>query len=396
MVSRRISTLTESITLAISAKAKQMKARGIDVVNLSVGEPDFDTPRIIKQAAIRAIQQGFTKYTPAAGIPELKQVIINKLKRDNGLVYQPSEIVVSCGAKHSIFNAIQALCNPGDEIIIPSPYWVSYPEQVKVSQAKCVFVPCKEANGFRLKAADVANKISRKTKVIIINSPNNPTGAVYEPDELAKLAKLAVQKQIFVISDEIYEKLVYGKTKHISIASFGKRIKDVTVIINGVSKAYAMTGWRIGFAAAPAYLVKLMSQLQSHVTSNPTSIAQMASVTAYQKAQTSVSRMVNEFARRRNYLIKRLSLMPYITSHQPDGAFYAFPNIRRLIGRTLQGHRIKDSLVLSELILTYARVAVVPGIAFGSNNHIRLSYANSIKNIAKGIDRLTIFLDNLR
>ena len=290
ILSHRISALTESVTLGISAKAKQMKADGIDVINFSVGEPDFDTPDIVKRAAIDAINKGFTKYTPTSGIPALKKAIIAKLKADNGLAYLPAEIIVSAGAKHAIFNAIQALCNPKDDVLVPTPYWVSYPEQIKVSEAKCVFVPTHEANGFRLKARDVAARITRRTKAIIINSPNNPTGAVCEPKELKAIADLAVRNNFFVISDEIYEKLVYGKARQVSIASFNSKIKDLTVVINGVSKSYAMTGWRIGFAAGPAYLISLMAQMQGHVPSTPTSIAQYAAVTAYEKGEPFVQR----------------------------------------------------------------------------------------------------------
>jgi len=395
-LSHRISSITESVTLGISARAKQMKSDGIDVIDLSVGEPDFDTPDVIKQSAIKAINAGFTKYTPSSGIPQLKQVIVDKLKRDNNLTYLPSEIIVSAGAKHSIFNAIQALCNPGDEVLVPTPYWVSYPEQIKLSEAKCVFIPTIEKNNFRLKAKDVLDKISRKTKVVIINSPNNPTGAVYDVKELKALAQIAVKKNVFIISDEIYEKLIYDNKKHVSIASFGKEIRDLTVVINGVSKAYAMTGWRIGFAAAPAFLIKLMSQMQGHITSNPTSICQYAAVTAYQKAEPFINKMAKEFEARRNYLIKALNRMPYIKCYKPDGAFYALPNIKRLIGCNYEGNLIKNPLTLSELLLNKANIAVVPGEAFGSDEHLRISYATSMSNLTKAMERLGEFLKGVK
>ncbi|MBI4834446.1 MAG: pyridoxal phosphate-dependent aminotransferase [Planctomycetes bacterium] len=396
ILSHRISALTESVTLGISAKAKQMQADGINIIDFSVGEPDFDTPDIVKQSAIEALNKGFTKYTPTSGIPALKKAIIEKLKADNDLTYLPSEIIVSAGAKHAIFNAIQAICNPKDEVLVPTPYWVSYPEQIKVSEAKCVFVPTYEANGFRLKAKDVAAKVTRRTKVIIINSPNNPTGAVIEPKELKAIAELAVKKNFFVISDEIYEKLIYGNAKHVSIASFNNKIKDLTVVINGVSKSYAMTGWRIGFAAGPAYLISLMAQMQGHITSNPTSIAQYAAVTAYQKGEPFVRKMKQEFAKRCSYLYKALNAMPHLKCHQPEGAFYAFPNVSKLFGKTYEGNTIPDSVKLCELLLTRAHIAVVPGDAFGSNRNIRFSYANSMPNLAEGMKRLQKFLKSVR
>ena len=396
ILSHRISALTESVTLGISSKAKQMKADGIDIIDFSVGEPDFDTPDIVKQAAIDAINKGFTKYTPTSGIPALKKAIIEKLKVDNGLTYLPAEIIVSAGAKHAIFNAIQALCNPKDEVLVPSPYWVSYPEQIKVSESKCVFVPTHEANGFRLKAKDVAARVSPRTKVIIINSPNNPSGAVIEPKELKAIADLAVKKNFFVISDEIYEKLIYGKAKHVSIASFNSKIKDLTVVINGVSKSYAMTGWRIGFAAGPAYLISLMAQMQGHVTSNPTSIAQYAAVAGYQKGEPFVQKMKREFAKRSQYLYSALDKMPHLKCHRPEGAFYAFPNVAKLFGKSYEGHKITDSVKLCDLLLTRAHIAAVPGDAFGSNQNIRFSYATSMRNLAEGMNRLSKFLKNVR
>lgn len=392
-LSRRISALSPSATMAIMEKAKVMKTQGIDIISLSVGEPDFDTPEIIKRAAIRALKDGFTKYTPTAGIPELKKVIIQKLKKDNKLTYTPPEIVVSCGAKHSIFNALQVLCNPGDEVIIPSPYWVSYPEQVKSTGAKCVFSLTKEEDNFKLKVKAIADKISRRTKVIIINSPNNPTGAVYDSRDLKTIAELAVRKKIFIISDEVYEKLVYGKTRHISIASFGHKIKDLTLVVNGVSKAYAMTGWRIGFAAGPVEVMKLIDRFQGHVTSNPTSIAQQAAIVAHQKGSPSTRRMVVEFTKRKRYIINRLNQMPFISCPEPEGAFYAFPNISRLINRTYQGKVIKNSFSLADLLLTKAHIAVVPGKAFGNDNYIRISYANSLKNLTRAMERLAGFLN---
>lgn len=393
MLSRRISALSPSATMAIMEKAKMMKAQGVDIISLSVGEPDFDTPEIIKQAGILSIKSGFTKYTPTAGIPELKKVIIQKLKKDNKLTYTLPEIVVSCGAKHSIFNAFQILCNPGDEVIIPSPYWVSYPEQVKSTGAKCVFALTKEEDDFKLKVKSIADKISRRTKVIIINSPNNPTGAVYNLPDLKTIAELAARKKIFVISDEVYEKLVYDKARHISIASLGQKIKDLTIVVNGASKAYAMTGWRIGFAAGPAEVMKLITRFQGHVTSNPTSMAQQAAVTAYQKGLPSVRRMVNEFRKRRDYIVNRLNQMPLLSCPEPQGAFYAFPNISRLINRTYQGKLIKDSFSLADLLLAQVHIAVVPGKAFGNDNYIRISYANSLKNLARAMDRLAGFLN---
>jgi aspartate aminotransferase len=395
-LSKKIASLRESITLGLNERTKQMARQGIKVIDLSVGEPDFDTPALIKAYAIKALRKGFTKYTPTAGIPELKQAIIRKLKSDNGLVYTPPEIVVSCGAKHSIFNAIYALCNPGDEVMIPVPYWVSYPDQVKACGARGVFINA-EANGsLKVNLNELARKITKRTKVLILNSPNNPSGVVYQENELKAIARLAIKHQFFIISDEIYEELVYPPAKHISIASLNSKVKELTIVINGVSKAYAMTGWRIGYAAGPQPVMKAIARFQGHLTSNPNSIAQYASVAALQYGAPDCKKMVRAFSQRRQYIISRLQQMPYLQCHKPQGAFYVFPNISRLINKAYQGRKIKDSYSLCELLLTEARISVVPGEGFGLKNYIRISYANSSANLCQGMNRLTRFLTEVR
>jgi len=388
-LSKKILGISESPTLSLNAKVKELKSRGVDVVNFTVGEPDFDTPDNVKKAAIDAIKAGFTKYTPVSGIPELKQAIAEKLKRDNGISYDAKQIIVSCGGKHSLYNAFQAICNPGDEVIIPSPYWVTYPEQVKLAEARPVFVKTREENGFRLLAKDLEKCVNKKTKAIIINSPCNPTGAVYDPAELEKIATIAVDNDVFVVSDEIYENLVY-EGRHVSIASFGDEIKARTITINGASKAYAMTGWRIGWAAGPADIVKAMDNFQSQTTSNPTSISQKAYLEGLQGRQDSVHRMAAEFRKRRDIIVSRLNGIPGIKCSRPSGAFYAFPNVS---GAFRSG--IKNSMDFSMQLLEKARVAVVPGSDFGAEGYVRISYACSADTIEKGVERIKEFVSKL-
>lgn len=391
-ISKRIGSISPSVTLAISAKAKQMKADGIDVVGFGAGEPDFDTPEHIKEAAKKAIDEGFTKYTPASGIPELKKAICRKFKTDNTLDYSPDEVLVSCGAKHSIFNAILALCNKEDEVILPSPYWVSYPEMIKVAGAKAVVLKTAQEDSFKISPQQLKEVITSKTKLLILNSPSNPTGMVYRKEELVAISKVLVEKGIFCISDEIYEKIIYDGQEHISIASLGSDIKKLTIVINGVSKSYSMTGWRIGYAAGPKEIIKAMSNLQSHSTSNPTSISQKASLAALEGPQEPLYDMVAEFAKRRDYIVKRLNSIEGVSCLKPQGAFYVFPDVSKIIGKTFKEQTIKDSIFLTEILLEEANVAVVPGGEFGAGEYIRLSYATSMENITKGLDRIKEFV----
>ncbi|HAZ37363.1 MAG TPA: aspartate aminotransferase [Clostridiaceae bacterium] len=391
-LSRKCQQISASVTLAITAKAKKLKSEGVDVISFGAGEPDFNTPLNIQNAGIEAIKKGFTKYTPASGTSELKESICYKLKRDNGLSYKPSQIVVSNGAKHSLYNTLMAICNPGDEVIIANPYWVSYPELVKLVDAVPVFVQTKEENNFKYTEDDLVKAITNKTKAIILNSPNNPTGVAYSKKELAMIANLAVKYDLFVISDEIYEKLVYDDVKHISIASLSEEMKNRTIVVNGVSKAYAMTGWRIGYAAAPENVSKIMSNVQSHCTSNPNSIAQYASVEALRGPQDTVELMRREFEKRRNYMVKKINTIPGLSCKMPSGAFYVMVNISRIKGMVVKGYTINSSLDFCNALLNSEKVAAIPGSAFGADDFIRLSYATSLEAITKGLNRIENFI----
>ncbi len=393
-LSKKVKNVSPSITLSINAKAKEMKAKGINVISFGVGEPDFNTPENIKNAAIEAIQKGFTTYTPAAGLPQLKEAICNKLKNDNNLNYNLENIVVSNGAKHSLYNIFQAICDPKDEVIIPAPYWVSYPDMVKLADGKPVFVECKEENEFKIKPDDLENAITSKTKAIILTSPSNPTGAVYTKSELEAIAKIAVDNNIFVVSDEIYEKLIYEGEKHVSIASLNNEIKDLTIVVNGMSKGYAMTGWRIGYTASHSSVAKAMGSMQSHATSNANTIAQHASIEGLNGDQSSIEKMRIEFDKRRKYMVERINKINGLSCITPKGAFYVMININQLIGTTIKNIEIKGSMELSELLLEHAHVAVVPGIAFGADQFVRISYANSLENIKEGLNRIDNVLNN--
>src|SRR3989344_4972151 len=377
MLSKRIMNIAPSATLAIDAKAKQLKKEGKDVVIFGAGEPDFNTPENIKQAAIKSIQNNFTRYTPVSGIPELKKAVTDKLKRDNNLSYEASEVQISCGGKHSLYNICMAVLREGDEAILPVPYWVSYDEMIKLTGAKTIF--CETDSKFKLTADKVEENITPKTRLLILNSPSNPTGAIIDPNEVEKIAKLAAKHNFYVISDEVYEHFVYGNRKNVSIASFGDEIKKLTIISNSVSKTYAMTGWRIGYSAGPANIIKAMDNFQGHSTSNPSNPAQMAALEALSGPQDSVKVMVNAFDERRKFIHKRLNEIKGISCVEPEGAFYAFPDI--------SGTGMK-SMEFSSKLLDEALVAVVPGVAFGSDNHVRLSYATSIKEIERGLDRI--------
>jgi len=391
IISKKAQNISPSITLAISAKAKQMKEEGIDVISFGVGEPDFDTPANIKNAAIEAIKQGHTKYTPASGLPQLKKAICAKLKSDNNLDYSPENIIVSNGAKHSLYNIFQAICNPEDDVIIPAPYWVSYPEMVKMADANPVIVNCTEENEFKITTEDLLNAVTSKTKAIILNSPSNPTGSIYTKADLEEIAQIAVDHNIFVITDEVYEKLVYDGEEHISIASLNEKIKDLTITVNAMSKCYAMTGWRIGYTASHETIAKAMNSMQSHATSNPNSIAQHASIEGLTGDQSSVEEMRLAFDERRKYMVRRVNEINGLSCIVPKGAFYIMMNIKQLIGTTVKGIAINGSMDFSELLLEHANVAVVPGVAFGVDEFVRLSYANSLENIEEALNRI----DNL-
>lgn len=387
-IAKRAQAIKPSPTLATAAKAKAMKAQGIDVVDFGVGEPDFDTPENVKQAGIKAIQSGFTKYTPAGGTDELKEAVVEKFKKDNNVAYEKSQILISCGAKHSLYNIAEALFDPGDEIIIPSPYWVSYPDQVLLNDATPVIVETKEADGFKLSAQALEKAITKKTRALVLNSPSNPTGLAYDRKTLEELAAVAVKHGIYVISDEIYEKLLYDGFTHFSIASFGKEIKDLTLVVNGVSKSHSMTGWRIGFTAGPKDIITAMANIQSQSTSNPCSISQKAALEALRGPQDFIDTMNVEFDKRRKFMVERLNKIPGISCLMPVGAFYAFPNVSKLYGKTLQGKKMNNSSDLATYLLEEAKVALVSGDAFGADPHIRLSYATSMENIQKGLERI--------
>ncbi|MDR5658136.1 pyridoxal phosphate-dependent aminotransferase [Serpentinicella sp. ANB-PHB4] len=384
--------LTPSVTLSIDAKAKEMKAKGINVIGFGVGEPDFNTPDNIRLKAINAIENKNLGYTPASGLPELKEVICKKLKKDNNLDYEKENIIVSNGAKHSLYNVFQAICNPGDEVIIPTPYWVSYPELVKMADATPVYIECSEENSFKMDTEVLKESITKNTKAIILNSPSNPTGSVYTKNELEEIAEIAVENNILVVSDEIYEKLIYDNFEHVSIASLNDEIKDLTIVVNGMSKAYAMTGWRIGYTASNKSIAKVMSNIQSHSTSNPNTIAQYASIEGIQGSQQFIEEMRLSFDERRKYMVDRINNIEGLSCIVPKGAFYIMMNITEFIGKEIKGKLIMNSVDFSELLLEKANVAIVPGKAFGSDNFMRISYANSMENIKEGLTRIEAFL----
>ena len=395
-LSNRARNTSPSATLAMAAISKQMKAEGIDVVDFGLGEPDFETPAHIKDAAIAAIREGFTRYTAAAGIDELKQAIITKLKRDNGLSYSPAEVIVSCGSKHSLFNIAEALFESGDEVIVPAPYWVTYTEQIRLVDAQPVIVQTREEDGFHVTREALESAITPRTKAILLNSPCNPTGAMIEPEQLRAIAALVVERDLLVISDEAYESLTYDGHIHMSIASLDEEVRRRTIVVNTVSKAYAMTGWRIGYAAGPAEIIKAMGTIQGQVTSNPTSISQKAAVAALLGPHDDLRAMVVEFERRRRYLLSRLSAIPGIRCTNPEGAFYLFPNVSSFYGATANGRPVRNSAEMAAYLLQTAHVVSVPGSEFGSDAHLRLSYATSMGQISAGAERIARALGALR
>jgi aspartate/methionine/tyrosine aminotransferase len=395
MLSDRVNRIALSPTLRIAATAGQMRAEGIDVVDFSVGEPDFPTPDNVKKAAHKAIDQNFTKYTANDGILELRKAICAKLRNDNALEYKPDEILVSPGAKFSLFLAFQALLNEGEDIIVPSPYWVSYPDMARLCKANPVFVPTREEDGFRLTPRDLRAAITFNTKALVLNYPSNPCGTTYSREELEELAEICVRDKIHVFADEIYEKIAYDGHRNTSIASLGPQIRALTVTINGFSKAYSMTGWRLGYAAGPKEIIQAMSKVQSHSTSNPNSVTQKAALEALTGPQNEIQRMAMEFQRRRNQILYRLRSMPGVSCYAPKGAFYVFPNVSHYFDREYQGTPIRNSYGMAYYLLKVARVAVVPGDAFGAEGFIRFSFATSMERIEEGMRRVAEALSRL-
>jgi aspartate aminotransferase len=386
-ISQRAASLSPSLTLAIDSKAKAMKAAGEDVVGFGAGEPDFDTPQHIKDACAKALADGFTKYTPAAGIPELRQAIADKFKRENGLTYKPSQIIVSCGGKHSCYNVIIATCEEGDEVIIPSPYWLSYPEMVKLAGAKPVIVETTDKTEFKVTPAQLRAAITPKTRLFVLNSPSNPTGSVYTPDEIKALGDICVEKGVLIMSDEIYEHLLYDGAKHKSVASFSQAHFEHTIVVHGFAKAWSMTGWRLGFLAAPEPIAKAIDAVQSHSTSNPTSFAQKGGVAALNGSQEHLPKWLAEFDKRRTFAHQKLNSIPGISCVNAKGAFYLFPNIAKT------GLNSSD---FCAKLLEQEKVAAVPGIAFGADDYLRISYATSMANIEKGLERMDRFVRGLK
>ena len=387
-LSNRIQRIKPSPTLAVDAKAKAMKAEGVDLVSFGAGEPDFGTPDNIREAGIKAIRDGFTRYTAAGGIDELKDAIIDKFKDDNGLEYARNEVVVNCGGKHSFYNLAQVLFDEGDEVIIPAPYWVSYPPMTVLADASPVIVETTEEEAFKLSADRLREAVTPATKALVLNSPSNPTGAVYTPEELEAIAEVAVEKDFFLITDDMYEQILFDDAVFKSIASFGADVKARTLLLNGVSKTYSMTGWRIGYMAGSAEIISAVTKIQSQSTSNPNSIAQKAAVEALRGPQDFVRMMTAEFQKRKDYIVERLNAIDGFSCFDPSGAFYVFPNVSHYYGKTLRGRSVQDSNSFTEFLLEEAKVAVVPGIGFGSDEFVRLSFAISMEQIREGLDRI--------
>lgn len=392
-LSKKGLNISPSITLEITAKAKSMKDKGIDIISFGAGEPDFITPKNIRQEGIRVIEEGLVKYTSASGIIELKKAVCRKLKKENNIEYSVDNIIISSGAKHSIYNALMAIINPGDEVIIGIPYWVSYPELIRISGGIPVYIKTKENRDFKFNVSDLNTVLTDNTKAIILNSPNNPTGSIYNEKELSAIGEWAVKNNVFIISDEIYEKLAYDE-EHKSIASFNDDIKNLTIVINGMSKAYAMTGWRIGYAAAHKDIVAVMSSLQSHTTSNPCSISQYASVIGLAGDQSSVLEMNKHFKKRRNYMVDTINKIKDLSCMKPGGAFYIMVNITKIKGKIIKGMKINGSLDFAKVLLDKANVAVIPGIGFGDDDYVRLSYATSMDNIKNGLKRMKDIIED--
>ncbi len=392
-VSQRAKSVPPSATIAVTARAKELKAQGIDVVGFGAGEPDFDTPQYIKDAAIKALNEGKTKYTPAAGIIELRTAIARKLERENGLKYAPEQVVVNIGGKHSVYEAMQAVLDPGDEVLLPRPYWVTYPEAIKLAGGVTKIIETDKANSYKITPEQLKGAITPKTAMLVINSPSNPGGFMYTPDELRALAKVLEGTSVCVMSDEIYEKLIFGDSKFISFAALSDDAFGRTLTLNGLSKAFSMTGWRLGYAAGPLDVIKAMSRLQDHMTSNPVTFAQYAAIAAMgPEADATIETMRVEFEKRGKYMAERLNAIEGVQCAEPAGAFYCFPDVSAHFGRTIGGAKITNSMEFATALLEQANVAVVPGLPFGCDDNVRLSFACSMENITKGLDRLEQWL----
>jgi aspartate aminotransferase len=394
-LAERVGQIKPSLTMAVDTKAKAMEKAGLDMVSFGVGEPDFDTPEHIKEAAIQAIRDGFTKYTAVSGIDELKEAIALRFKEDLRLSYGLDEIVVTCGGKHALYNIAMAMWGPGDQVIVPAPFWVSYPPMILLAGAEPVIVPTRAENGFKLIPEELRSVLTPETRAIILNSPSNPTGSVYSRRELEALGEIIINHDLAVISDDIYDKILFDEPSFTNLAMLDPRLKEKTLVVNGVSKSYSMTGWRIGYLAGPKPVIGAINTIQSHSTSNPTSIAQKASVAALRGPQDFVRKMVSEFDRRRRYISERLKAIPGVQVHDPKGAFYIFPDFSSYYGRKTADRLIGNSLDLADYLLEKALIAVVPGAAFGEDNCIRFSYATSLERIEKGLDRLEKALKEL-
>lgn len=394
-LSKKAASVKPSSTLAITAKAKALKAEGIDIVGFGAGEPDFNTPDNINEAAVKAIRDGFTKYTPASGTEELKKAVSAKFREFNGLHYEANQIVISNGGKHSLTNIFEVILNPGDEVIIPAPYWLTYPEIVKLSDGVPVFLYGAKDNGYKVTAKQIREAVTDKTKALILNTPSNPTGMVYSEEELRAIAEIAVEKDFYVVADEMYEYLIYGEKKHVSIASLGDEIYKRTITCSGVSKSYAMTGWRIGYTGSSAEIAKMMGSVQSHQTSNPNSIAQKAALEALTGDQSALGEMRVEFDKRRKYMFDRISAMPLLELLEPEGAFYVFVDFTNVLEKSYKGQKIGTAARAAEILIEDYQVAVVPCADFGFDNFVRLSYAISLEAIEKGLDRIEKFVSSL-
>ncbi|GBR73059.1 aspartate aminotransferase [Candidatus Termititenax aidoneus] len=396
VLAETIAGVKPSKTLAVSAKAAELRAQGFDVINFGAGEPDFDTPENIKDAAVKAIRDGQTKYTAASGTIQLKSAVQNKLQRENGLHYELNQLIINAGAKHTLFTLFQTILNAGDEVLIPAPYWVSYPDMVALLRGRPVIVPTTAENNFEITVADLQKYITPKTKALVLNSPSNPTGSVYSREKLQAIADFLAYKDLYIISDEIYEHFLYDGARFCSIAQLSEKIRAKTIIVNGVSKAYSMTGWRIGYAAGPEAVIQAMTMIQSQSLSNPTSIAQAAAVEALNGAQTSVAKMLAAFQERRDLICQAFQEIDGVACRCPQGAFYVFPEVSALYEKSFQGQKIRNSEDLAAALLENAHIAVVPGGSFGAENYIRLSYACAPENIQRGLARFKEFVQNLR
>jgi aspartate aminotransferase len=395
-LSERTKVIKPSVTLAVAAKAQKLKAAGVDIVNFSAGEPDFDTPKRIKEAAVAALNKGLTKYTDVRGIEPLRAAIVEKYRREYGLGYDPDGVMVSCGGKHALYNVFAAVIDEGDEVVIPAPYWVSYADMVRLANGTPRVIPTRQENGFRLTADELARALTQRTRAFVLNSPSNPTGAAYGEEELLALSRVLERHDCLIVSDDIYEKIVYDGFKFCSVAALNPALRERTLIFNSLSKTYAMTGWRIGYVLGPPPVIAAAAKIQSQSTSNPTSIAQWAALEAVQGPQDDVTRMVREFERRRNATLDGLAKVPGMSCFKPQGAFYVFPNIRAFLGKKAGGKEITSPCDLADFLLEEARVALVPGEDFGSAENIRLSYATSLEDVERGCERIRAALDRLQ